>query len=228
MKRGCKTSRSSDTLTGGSGDVNPQVLQFIQSHDFANSLGSQGFVDTFPNPVWDLNRSIQLGCDKNKAFAMEVLAVDMINDGPPLASSLTTAMSASSLTALSYDAAPSPALPVGSGYVQTWEWVMDAVRGTAQNDTNVLATQGDSTQVAIAGGPLASPYTIGPTWDRVDLTDGQGHGVLVGSAVFNIRTALRFSTTPSATGTIITGCRILYRVKAISYEEWVRQFTFGV
>lgn len=228
MKRGCKSSRSSDTLTGGSGDVNPQILQYIVDATYTNNVGSQGWVATFPNPVWDLNRSIQLGCDKSKAFAMEVLSVDLINEVIPVNASVAAAIGIGEWAALSNDAGPSPNLPVNSGLTQTWEWIMDAVRGVPQNDTSVLAAQAQSTYVSDAAGPSGSPYTGTNSWKSFDLTDGDGHGVLCGAAVFNLRYAVRFSIAPTATGDFHRGCRIKYRVKAISYEDWVRQFTFGV
>ena len=228
MKRGCKSSRSSDTLTGGSGDVNPQVLQYILEGQYLNVPGSQGWVATFPNPVWDLNRSIQLGCDKSKAYAMEVLSVDLINEVIPVNAAVAVEIGVAEWAALSNDAAPSPNIPAGSGLTQTWEWILDAVRGVPQNDTNVLATQAQSTYVSSTSGPSGSPYTGTDSWKHFDLTDGDGHGILCGAAVFNLRYAIRFSAAPTAVGTMHRGCRIKYRVKAISYEDWVRQFTFGV
>lgn len=228
MKRGCKSSRSSDTLTGGSGDVNPQILQFITDNSYANAIGSQGGVATFPNPVWDLNRSIQLGCDKSKAYAMEVLSVDLISEVIPAPAGLASAIGIAQFASLSNDAAPAPALPSGSGLTQTWEWINDCTRSIPQNDTNILATQAQSTYVSNSSGPSASPYTGTDSWKHFDLTDGDGHGVLCGAAVFNLRYAVRFSVAPGATGAFHEGCRIKYRVKAISYEDWVRQFTFGV
>ena len=227
MKRGCKSSRSSDTLTGGSGDVNPQILQFQDSTSYADSVGSQATVKTFPNPVWDLNRSVQLGCDKSKAYAMEVLSVDLINEVIPVNASLSSAIGVAQWATLSNDPGPAPALPGASGLAQTWDWALDSQRGVPQN-TSVLATQAQSTYVSDSAGPSGSPY-VGPnSWKHFDLTDGDGHGVLCGAAVFNLRYAIRFSVTPGAAGNYTMGCRIKYRVKAISYEDWVRQFTFGV
>lgn len=228
MKRGCKSSRSSDTLTGGSGDVNPQILQYFDAESYGNAVGSQGAVRTFPNPIWDLNRSIQLGCDKSKAYAMEVLAVDLISEAIPVSSALAASIGIAQWATLSNDASPAPAMPAGSGLTQTWEWVTDSVRAVPQNDTSVIATQAQSTYVASASGPSGSPYTDTNSWKHFDLTDGDGHGVLCGSAVFNLRYAVRFSVAPAAVGSYNMGCRITYRVKAISYEDWVRQFTFGV
>lgn len=228
MKRGCKSSRSSDTLTGGSGDVNPQILSFMNTRSYSNSVGSQGFVDTFPNPVWDLNRSIQLGCDKSKAYAMEVLSVDLINESIPVNVSVTTAIGLAQWASLSNEAGPATSLVAGSGLTQTWEWIMNAQRGVPQNDTNLLATQAQSTYCSGSSGPTGSPYVGADSWKSFDLTDGDGHGILCGAAVFNLRYAVRFSVAPAATGDFHSGCRIKYRVKAISYEDWVRQFTFGV
>lgn len=228
MKRGCKSSRSSDTLTGGSGDVNPQILSFLINHTYQNQVGSQGFYDTFPNPVWDLNRSIQLGCDKSKAYAMEVLSVDLISEAIPVNVSVASAIGLAEWAGLSNDASPDTSLPAGSGLTQTWEWIMGCKRGVPQNDTNLLATQAQSTYCSGSAGPTGSPYVGADSWKSFDLTDGDGHGILCGAAVFNLRYAVRFSVAPAATGDFHAGCRIKYRVKAISYEDWVRQFTFGV
>ena len=228
MKRGCKSSSSSDTLTGGSGDVNPQILSYIHVSSYANAVGSQAATATFANPVWDLNRSIQLGCDKSKAYAMEVLSVDLINENIPVNAALAVAIGQAQWASLSNEAGPPAPLPAGSGLTQTWEWIMNAQRGVAQNDTTVLATQAQSTYCSSSTGPSGSPYTGDDSWKHFDLTDGDGHGVLCGAAVFNLRYAVRFSAAPAAIGDYHLGCRIKYRVKAISYQDWVRQFTFGV
>jgi len=227
MKRGCKTSNSSDTLTGGSGDVNPQMLQYLINQAYTNTIGSQGFVATFPNPVWDINRSIQLGCDKNKAFAMEVLSVELISEPVPVNAGLANPIGMGSWSTLSNDAAPAPAMPAGSGLVGSWEWVTDSQRGVSVPSSPVLATQAQSTYVS-GSAPTGAPYIAKNSWKHFDLTDEDGHGVLCGAAVFNLRYLLRFSIAPAATGDFMMGCRILYRLKAISYQDWVRQFTFGV
>jgi len=64
---------------------------------------------------------------------------------------------------------------------------------------------------------------------QLDLTDGAGHGVIVGAPVFNMRQYTRYvSNPPGATGEMLLGVRIMYRIKGIPYDEWVRQFTFGI
>jgi hypothetical protein len=227
MKRGCKTSNSSDILTGGSGDVNPQILQYLRNEAYTNTIGSQGFVASFSNPVWDMNRSIQLGCDKNKAFAMEVLSVDLISEPIPINAGLNAPIGQASFATLSNDASPAPAMPAGIGLVASWEWATDSVKNVVQPATPVLATQAQSVYVSGAA-PTGAPYIAMNSWKHFDLTDSDGHGVLCGSAVFNLRYLLRFSAAPAAVGDFMMGCRILYRLKAISYQDWVRQFTFGV
>lgn len=228
MKRGCKSSRSSDTLTGGSGDVNPQILSYLLDATYTNTAGSQGVVGTFPNPVWDLNRSIQLGCDKSKAYAMEALSVDLISEVIPINAALAAPIGTAEWASLSNEPGPSALMVPGSGLTQTWEWIMGGQRGVPQNDSNVLATQAQSAYCSGTSGPTGGPYVAADSWKHFDLTDGDGHGVLCGAAVFNLRYAVRFSVAPTATGNFHLGCRIKYRVKAISYEDWVRQFTFGV
>lgn len=226
MKRGC--SSSSDTLTGGTGDVNPQILSFMDEHALANSAGSQSMVRTFPNPMWDLNRSISLqSCGaKAKAYVMEVLKVGLISDIPNLSSVTASAITVIVNSSLSYDNAPAPDLPTGSGYVQTYEWLLDLVRGVPQNNTNVIASGGSATFAAT--NPTGAPSSGAGLWEWTDLTDDAGHGVLIGAPVFNLRHFVRYSATPGYTGSTIAGVQIHYRVKAIAYDEWVRQFAFGI
>ena len=66
MKRGC-TSSSSDKLTGGSDDVNPQQLVMIGSDYYVTgATGSASYRHMFPNPSWDINRAISPGCGKKR------------------------------------------------------------------------------------------------------------------------------------------------------------------
>lgn len=225
MKRGC-TSSSSD-LTGGTGDVNPQILTLIDEATYANITGSQATVHTFPNPVWEMNRASTLTCQTKKAFVMEVLAVWLYCDVPSFLAAAGAAISGENHVALSYDNSPSAPLPAGSGNLQSFEWLNDAVRNVPQNNTNTLAVSNSASWAAAT--PTGSPDTAPNHWIKTDLTDGAGHGVIVGAPVFNLRQYTKFATSaPGGSGDLLIGVRIEYRIKGIPYDDWVRQFTFGV
>lgn len=224
MKRGC-TSSSSD-LTGGTGDVNPQVLQFIDEAAYANATGSQASIRTFPNPVWEMNRASSLTCQTKKAFVMEVLRVALYVDTPTFSNVLGQII-AENHVALSYDNAPSAPLIAGAGNLQSFEWLLDSVRNVPQNNANVLAVSNSGAWTAT--NPTGSPNSMIDGWVERDLTDDAGHGIIVGAPVFNMRQYTRFvGLAPGATGDMLLGVRITYRIKGIAYDEWVRQFTFGI
>lgn len=226
MKRGC--SSSSSDLTGGSGDVNPQILNYVSSFSYSNQTGSQGFVRSFPNPVWEMNRATAVNCQTKKAYVMEVLKVWLYTEELAQLAAGNGAQVANTYVSLSYDAAPVPNLAVGSGFLQSFDWLLDAATEVPNNSTNVLAASQAGTWSAAQ--PTGAPTTMGSDgWHETDLTDGAGHGVIVGQAVFNLREYIRWDVTaPGAIGQGLMGCRILYRIKGIPYDEWVRQFTFGV
>jgi len=226
MKRGC-TSSSSD-LTGGTGDVNPQILTFLDEATFANVTGSQATVRTFPNPVWEMNRASTLTCKSQKAFVMEVLRVSLYVDIPTVFAAAGGSVVGENQVSLSYDNAPAPALPAGSGNLQSFEWLLDSTRNVPQNNANILATGAAGSWAGTT--PTGSPNSDSSQgWIDRDLTDGAGHGVIVGAPVFNMRQYTRYvSNPPGATGEMLLGVRIMYRIKGIPYDEWVRQFTFGI
>jgi len=228
MKRAC-TSSSSD-LTGGTGDVNPQILSYISNRSYSNQTGSQGTTQYFNNPVWEMNRAGNLagGACNKKAYVMEVLKVWLYVENLALLAAGNGAQVANNYLSLSYDAAPQPDLPVGSGPYQSFNWLNDSETQVPQNSTNILASAQNGSWSAAQ--PTGSPVAEGSdAWKETDLTDGAGHGVIVGQPVFNLRSYVRWDVTaPGASGTYLVGVRILYRVKGIAYDEWVRQFTFGV
>lgn len=129
---------------------------------------------------------------------------------------------------LSYDAAPVPNLPAGSGFIQSQAWLLDAVAGVSQPATNVIAVGQSGTWSAAQ--PTGAPVSMGQdAWHETDLTDSAGHGVIVGAQLFNLRQYVRWDlTAPGSTGQGLVGARILYRIKGVPYDDWVRQFTFGV
>jgi len=228
MKRGC-TSSSSD-LTGGTGDVNPQLLSYHNMPSYINQTGSQGVVFSFNNPVWEMNRAGNLagGACNKKAYVMEVLKVWLYTENLVILAAGNGAQVANTFMSLSYDATPADPMVVGSGQLQSFNWLNDSLPGVPQNSTNIIATSQSGSWSSAQ--PTGAPVAEGSDgWKETDLTDGAGHGVIVGQPLFNIRSYIRWDlTAPGTTGQYLIGVRILYRVKGIAYDEWVRQFTFGV
>jgi len=226
-KRGC--SSSSDRLTGGSGDVNPQQLILI-GHDIIPSATTgtvQATVHAFPNPAWELNRSLNPGVPKT-AFVLEVLKVSLLCDWLAVEASMGAAPQIERYISLVSSQNPIPALAAGSGYTATLEWLAQAVRGQPSFSSNTLAMQMSSIQAATT--PTGSPVNSTMLWTEFDLTDGDGHGVVVGNPIFSLLTAARLDvvTGLSVDGESYYGLRMLYRYKSISYDEYVRQFAFGM
>lgn len=227
MKRGC-TSSSSDKLTGGTDDVNPQQLIMIGEDVWnSGSTGSGGYRHQIPNPAWDINRAITPGCGK-KAVVLEILKVWLLTE----ILNMETSMGANPqvetiITLVSSPTIISP-IPIGSGYVQTMEWVTQSTRDVPTLNTNVLAISEShvTSPTTPSGSGIANPNE----WQETDLTDGAGHGVIVGNQYLYVLRATRIDATagPSTNMESYYGVKILYRYKYISYDEFVRQFTFGM
>ncbi len=215
----------SDSLTGGTGDVNPQILTFFQGWDIALQVGGNEYISlNFPNPAWELNRSLATPAAKS-AFVLEVLKVWLQVDSSAIANNSAISRNR---TMVSLVAAPGP-IPVPAsgalGITAVWEWLLQGTRGVPNPMTQVLACQSKSTTVSNT--PNGSPLED-VEWAEIDCTDGDGHGILVGQPIINLLGVVReLALTIQAQNNSI-GCRILYRYKGISYDEYVRQFTFGI
>lgn len=227
MKRGC-TSSSSDRLTGGSDDVNPQQLIMIgEDHYITGATGSASYRHMFPNPAWDINRAISPGCGK-KAVVLEVLKVWLLKDTLDIEAAMGTTPQIENYISLYSSPTLIPALAAGSGYAQTLEWVTQSVRDVPTLNTNLLAiSQG---HLSSAATPTGSPINSPEEWTEFDLTDGDGHGVIVGNQYLYVLRVMRYTTTagPGLGFDSYYGVKMLYRYKYISYDEFVRQFTFGM
>jgi hypothetical protein len=179
-----------------------------------------------PNPAWDLNRSINLQCGPKKAWTLEVLQTELLMDTIALLAATAAAIQAQSYCGLVASQNPTPPIVAGAGYIATIEWIGQLVRDVPQQSSQCLAIQ--ATQSTSAATPTGSPYNEGALWIANDTTDGAGHGILVGAQLINVNFGIRFSVAPGFTGQSAIGVRIKYRYKAIPYDEWVRQFTFGI
>jgi len=230
MKRACASS-SKDTLTGGTMDVNPQIMLVVGEDKIpAATSGALGFRHQFSNPAWEFNRAISPSCDpcKTMAYVLEILRVSLLADEVPYQSGMGTGAQVENIISLvSTQNTAVPSLPAGSGYMQTLEWVTQTTRDSpAYSATTYCVSQ---KHTAAAATPTGSPINTEDDWQHFDLTDGAGHGVLVSNNVLTVLRAVRYTVTtgPSADADSYYGCRILYRYKGISYGEWVRQFAFG-
>lgn len=229
-KRACMSS-SKDTLTGGTMDVNPQILLVVGEDKITAGLsGSRGFKHQFSNPAWEFNRAISPSCDpcKTMAYVLEILRVSLLADEVPYETGMGVGAQAENYISLvSTQNTAVPDLIAGAGYMATLEWITQTTRDSPSYSATTYAVAQKHTAAATT--PSGSPINTEDDWQHFDLTDGAGHGVLVSNNVLTVLRAVRYTVTtgPSADADSYYGCRILYRYKGISYGEWVRQFAFG-
>ena len=165
-----KRSRGGGSLTGGTGDVNPQFMSF-HTVQTGNDAATGGSVQP---PV-----SLSTG----ERLAMEILRVWVETGAPPNASSsLTFWLSTKNF------GTTGPVLGLG--------------------DATVLVHDGWNSTFTTSGVNLLRDVV------QYDLTDGAGHGVLVGNQ--NLYWGINSVTT---TATQAVNWKILYRAKKISQSE---------
>lgn len=178
MKRG-----RGDTLTGGTGDVNPQWLTFNRLTLSAANVYTETSINLpinrFSNP-------------KGKSIIMEILKVQfdmpIIDSNPSATGNIIQSQAV--------------LRPTSSG------GVLDP------SDPKILAVVDQSSRGAFTAGGSYADLTNDP--QVVDLSDGAGHGMLVatdtlffGAATSNYASAANFY------------CRILYRFKTVTLEEYI-------
>ena len=231
-KRGC--SSSSSDLTGGTGDVNPQILSVIGTYSIPNSASATGAVLSIPNPAWDLNRAAGAGaCPKAKAFVMEILKVWLLLDTPAIGANAVVPIygfSGASLVAVNQ---PPTALATSSTVNGCIEWLSQQASGAAQAQPSSTCLAINTLQSHFTNGTFtgAAPIQdIPPTrdmWEEVPVTDDAGHGVIIGTQQLQILAATFYNQTPGISQSNQMGARILYRFKGVPYDEFIRQYTFG-
>lgn len=174
-----KRRRTNYSLTGGTGDVNPQFMNMFIQQSAADTLTQLAQ----PIPVQRLQNA-------GRAQVMEVLKV-FINS-TPISTSATAAISHSIRVTLG----------TKSGVASV-------------NDPTIFAYQEKSNINAFtAAGTGLLNKDVGPF--IVDLTDGAGHGFLVGSDQIYV------NIQSTATGqTNAVSVKILYRWKDVSIQEYV-------
>lgn len=186
------SKRSASSLTGGSGDVNPQWMCLQVTQTSADALTTV----SIPLPVQRLAQK------SGKSMVMEILKIFW--DIP--AYTVAPAQGIIIWVALS---TKSPLLPVTPTQVQ-----LNAVQASGTTIDYVNRLQ--ACHSAAAG----SFYNVDEPVVR-DLTDGAGHGVLIGAdnLFLTLSTVISGSTATGANNHAT--CRVLYRWKDVSLQEYI-------
>lgn len=176
-----------DTLTGGTGDVNPQQFDLAITASAADTTTELNF----PIPTYRLQNS------SGRAWVMELLKVFWDLSLTVLAADGSYGTFASLAT--------SPTITIGPIFaVKQLPQVVD------------WAQISEFVQFAAGSGTITSGTTIRP-WIH-DMTDGEGHGILIGTD----RIFLRIQSTGTAQGVAMTGqATLYYRWKEVSLTEYI-------
>lgn len=231
-KRGC--SSSSSDLSGGTGDINPQVIAVHQTYSIPNSAAATGVVMSIPNPAWDLNRAAGAGaCPKAKAFVMEILKIWLLTDSPAIGANATVPLYGLSGVSVVAVNAPPTALLTTSGVGACMEWLQQQNAGPAAAVPTATCLAVSNVQTHFTNGtftgapPIQDLQPNRELWHETDLTDEAGHGVIIGTQQLQILAFTFYNQVPGVTQTNMMGARILYRFKGVPYDEFIRQYTFG-
>lgn len=192
--------RSKDTLTGGTGDVNPQYacIQVVPAIS-ATGVGSAAVpivLPVLPN----------LGGTQDTAQVVEILKVEYDFGGLP--SPFATQINATTSLRLAYNAATaSAAITAGTGHIGNPLVI-------SENSTTY-----QSYFVAGAAGAGVGFCTVSEHNRAVDLTDQAGHGLLV--AVPTIWFGCAFNGWPNNSAPGGPACRVTYRLKRVRLIEYI-------
>lgn len=182
-------SAANRALTGGTGDVNPQWFRFAA--DGALTIGAV-VASVAQTPLAAFNN-----VPGNKAVVMEVLKVAFSAD---------------------------PTF-TGVGLIVNQMYIRMGLFAGTRPTTQLVSAWSEPTCIAYIGrsGTTTSSQSIDenqhPTSWEVDLTDGAGHGVLLGA---NTVTWLHEVNTGAATvNSLPKSCAFLYRFKEVSLQEYM-------
>ena len=195
--------RSKDTLTGGTGDVNPQYASIGVFTPAIPGGGSASAVAPIVLPVLP-----NLGGTQDTAQVVELLKVvwdaggqPQVTTPPQLYSTTSVRLAFNSVTA-------------GSAVTST------SIQGTIANPLiidEVSVVQQSLQEVAAAGGSYAFAFQTAHNL-QTDLTDGAGHGILV--AVPTIWFGVSVSGWPAG-GVAFGAARVFYRLKRVKLIEYI-------
>jgi len=178
MKRG----RDGGSLTGGTGDVNPQWW----------NLGSltQTAPNTFIEKSFDVP-VVRVGNKSGRTVVMEMLRVEWLVPVPD----------ANSTTG-------------GNNPRCYAQLTTSSKTNSANNDGDLIAQAGNFNRGAFTAGQ--SYFVTQENPFREDLTDGQGHGILVATD----KVFLGFTTNVFGAPQEVS-CRVLYRWKEVGLTEYI-------
>lgn len=230
MKRGCSSSSSSD-LSGGTGDINPQILSVTSVLAVANVAQATGGSIQIPNPAWDLNRAAGAGaCPKAKAYVMEILKIWLATDAPAFGTNATLPLWGATGTSVVAVNQPPAALATTATLDLCMEWLQQQLSGAANMVPTSSCLVQQVKQSHFLNGTFGAPMmdvSQDKLWEEFDLTDEAGHGVIIGTQNIQLLTFARYNQLPGLTQNMQYGARILYRFKGVPYDEFIRQYTFG-
>jgi hypothetical protein len=192
------SKKTKDTLTGGTGDVNPQYA-CISAIATANGAGAGNVAVPIVLPVLP-----NLASNSETAQVVELLKIYWDFGGLPSIS--TTQIYSYTSLRLAYNATTA-ALPTTSNNASIGNPLMIFETAVEQ--------QGESISAAFGGGGFAY---VNQHNDFTDLTDGAGHGILI--AVPTIWFGVTISGWTSG-GLAQGSVRILYRLKKVKLIEYI-------
>lgn len=177
-----KRSRAGDSLTGGSGDVNPQWLVFP-------NLNTSN-TDTYTQTQITLPVS-RLPARGNKAMVIEVLRVWFDNPSFP------------------------GAFPATGAITQAQQQLATASLSSIQHASTAAFAFASQKWKGSPGGAEAYATAFEEP-QELDLTDGNGHGILI--ATDTIFWGINTANFPAAAS---FNCRLLYRWKEVTLTEYI-------
>lgn len=211
MKRGRK-----DTLTGGTGDVNPQYFRVSNRVDLAANLAPGGSAEKvvrniFPLPI---NR---LRDNSGTTNVIEVLKTRWVVSlgGYPLSQAWSANINSYLKTS------PSP----GVASITDLTSAIDYITEDVWEQPCITVTSGTDPLTVLPYNASKNDYPI-----IHDLTDGDGHGILVATdncylasvvTLFNLTYAAGGNAVFAADSFAQIDCEVLYRFKSVSLQEYI-------
>lgn len=230
MKRA--RSSSSGSLTGGTGDVNPQYLK-IRGQDVGTGGTTDAQISTtsVPNPLAPLNQAYS--SSQTRAIVMEILRVRF--QFLPFLSNLpagTGKLAWYKLDHISLQTSLDPYNQYVGGAATMSAGVQFDLLGNHRPET--IASKMTRFEAVIIGDVATGTENVNKlenTFDYdIDMTDGDGHGILFGGQTLFLNLAsLTTSNGHLTTTQAIYNCVITYRAKSIPLTEYLGMLqSFGV
>lgn len=185
---------SSSSLTGGTGDVNPQLFKFPSLVDTAASI--QTAVINTPIPAFNLGQN-------DRAVVMEVLKIFFQAD-----TTYATSINPSKARKYWMIIPGNPAGLAGGDIRSQWAFAPCLAAFAAEE------TIGQTNQTNSVPG-VHSPMTY-----EMDMTDGQGHGILLATPTVTFARDVEITGGATISTSTFTSA-MLYRFKEVSLTEYM-------